>query len=81
MGLVAEIVGELVGQVVDPEQDLSHREIEVVRLLAEGRSNRGIAEALYLSEATVKTHLVRAYRKLRVGNRAAAVCRGLLGLT
>ncbi|WP_240363590.1 response regulator transcription factor [Streptomyces sp. S1A1-7] len=81
MGLVAEIVGELVGQVVDPEQDLSHREIEVVRLLAEGRSNRAIAEALYLSEATVKTHLVRAYRKLRVGNRAAAVCRGLLGLT
>ncbi|WP_371651210.1 response regulator transcription factor [Streptomyces mirabilis] len=66
MGLVAEIVGELVGQVVDPEKDLSHREIEVVRLLAEGRSNRGIAEALYLSEARVKTHLVRVYRKLRV---------------
>ncbi|MFF7598272.1 response regulator [Streptomyces mirabilis] len=85
MGLAAEIVGELVGQVVDPEQDLSHREIEVVRLLAEGRSNRGIAEALYLSEATVKTHLVRVYRKLRVENRAAAVSeavrRGLLELT
>ncbi|MFF0040048.1 response regulator [Streptomyces mirabilis] len=85
MGLAAEIVGELVGQVVDPEQDLSHREIEVVRLLAEGRSNRAIAEALYLSEATVKTHLVRVYRKLRVDNRAAAVSeavrRGLLELT
>ncbi|MGW1759089.1 response regulator [Streptomyces mirabilis] len=85
MGLAAEIVGELVGQVVDPEQDLSHREIEVVRLLAEGRSNRDIAEALYLSEATVKTHLVRVYRKLRVDNRAAAVSaavrRGLLELT
>lgn len=85
VGLAAEIVGELVGQVVDPEQDLSHREIEVVRLLAEGRSNRAIAEALYLSEATVKTHLVRVYRKLRVDNRAAAVSaavrRGLLELT
>ncbi|MET7893465.1 response regulator transcription factor [Streptomyces mirabilis] len=85
MGLAAEIVGELVSQVVDPEQDLSHREIEVVRLLAEGRSNRAIAEALYLSEATVKTHLVRVYRKLRVDNRAAAVSeavrRGLLELT
>ncbi|MEV4448568.1 MULTISPECIES: response regulator [Streptomyces] len=85
MGLAAEIVGELVGQVVNPEQDLSHREIEVVRLLAEGRSNRAIAEALYLSEATVKTHLVRVYRKLRVDNRAAAVSeavrRGLLELT
>jgi DNA-binding NarL/FixJ family response regulator len=85
MGLAAEIVGELVGQVVNPEQDLSHREIEVVRLLAEGRSNRAIAEALYLSEATVKTHLVRVYRKLKVDNRAAAVSeamrRGLLELT
>lgn len=81
MGLAAEIVGELVGQVVDPEQDLSQREIEVVRLLAEGRSNRAIAEALYLSEATVKTHLVRVYRKLSVDNRAAAVHRGLLELT
>ncbi|MFF1742103.1 response regulator [Streptomyces mirabilis] len=85
VGLAAEIVGELVGQVVNPEQDLSHREIEVVRLLAEGRSNRAIAEALYLSEATVKTHLVRVYRKLGVDNRAAAVSqavrRGLLELT
>jgi DNA-binding NarL/FixJ family response regulator len=85
MGLAAEIVGELVGQVVNPDQDLSHREIEVVRLLAEGRSNRAIAEALYLSEATVKTHLVRVYRKLKVDNRAAAVSeavrRGLLELT
>lgn len=66
---------------VDPEQDLSHREIEVVRLLAEGRSNRGIAEALYLSEAMVKTHLVRVYRELRVDNRATPVRRGLLELT
>lgn len=73
------------GDAVNPEQDLSHREIEVVRLLAEGRSNRAIAEALYLSEATVKTHLVRVHRKIRVDNRAAAVSaavrRGLLELT
>ncbi|MFH9964875.1 response regulator transcription factor [Streptomyces mirabilis] len=89
MGLAAEIVGEPVGQVVHPERDVRQREIDVVRLLAEGRSNRGIAEALYLSEATVKTHLVRVYRKLRVDNRAAAVSaavsaavrRGLLELT
>ncbi|WP_457784573.1 response regulator transcription factor [Streptomyces mirabilis] len=64
---------------------MSHRETEVVRLLAEGRSNRAIAEALYLSEATVKTHLARVHRKLRVDNRAAAVSaavrRGLLELT
>ncbi|WP_406333508.1 response regulator [Streptomyces sp. NBC_00203] len=85
MGLAPEIVGELVGQVVSPRHDLSDREIEVVRLMAEGRSNRAIAEALFLSEATIKTHLVRVYRKLKVDNRAAAVAeavrRGVLELT
>ncbi|MDT3399557.1 response regulator transcription factor [Streptomyces sp. B1866] len=85
VGLAAQIVGELVGHVARPDQDLSRREIQVVRLMAEGRSNRAIAEALFLSEATVKTHLVRIYRKLGVDNRAAAVSeavrRGLLELT
>ncbi|WP_037676685.1 response regulator transcription factor [Streptomyces griseus] len=84
MGLAPEIVGELVGQVVSPRAELTGREVEVIRLMAEGRSNRAIAEALFLSEATVKTHLVRVYRKLGVDNRAAAVSeavrRGLLDL-
>ncbi|MFD5076455.1 response regulator [Streptomyces sp. NPDC058371] len=73
VGLAPEVIGALVGQVVSPDHELTGREIEVVRLMAEGRSNRAIAEALVLSEATVKTHLVRIYRKLRVDNRAAAV--------
>jgi DNA-binding NarL/FixJ family response regulator len=85
VGLAPEIVGELVGQVVSPDHELSGREIEVVRLMAEGHSNRAIAGELFLSEATVKTHLVRIYRKLKVGNRPAAVSeavrRGLLELT
>jgi len=85
LGLAPEVVGELVGQVVSPEHELSGREIEVVRLMAEGHSNRAIAQALFLSEATVKTHLVRVYRKLKVDNRAAAVSeavrRGVLELT
>ncbi|MDX3457081.1 response regulator transcription factor [Streptomyces sp. ME02-8801-2C] len=85
LGLAPEIVGELVGQVVSPEQELSGREIEVVRLMAEGLSNRAIAGALFLSEATIKTHLVRVYRKLKVDNRAAAVSeavrRGVLELS
>lgn len=85
VGLATEIIGELVGQVVSPDHELSGREIEVVRLMARGRSNRAIAETLFLSEATVKTHLVRIYRKLRVSNRPAAVSeavrRGLLELT
>lgn len=73
LALAPEVVGELVGQVVSPDVDLTGREIEVVRLAAEGLSNRAIAQALFLSEATVKTHLVRIYRKLKVENRAAAV--------
>ncbi|OXM64000.1 response regulator [Amycolatopsis vastitatis] len=85
LGLAPEIVDGLVGQVVSPDPDLTTREIEVIRLLASGRSNRAIAEALFLSEATVKTHLVRIYRKLGADNRAAAVSeavrRGLLELT
>ncbi|MER6127222.1 response regulator transcription factor [Streptomyces sp. NPDC001795] len=84
MALASEVVGALVGQVVSPDHELTGREIEVVRLMAEGRSNRAIAQSLFLSEATVKTHLVRIYRKLSVENRAAAVSeavrRGLLDL-
>ncbi|MFC8520860.1 response regulator [Streptomyces sp. NPDC057257] len=85
LGLAPGIVGGLVGQVAAPAQELTAREREVVRLMADGHSNRAIAESLYLSEATVKTHLVRIYRKLGVDNRAAAVSeavrRGLLELT
>lgn len=84
MALAPEVVGELVGQVVSPDADLTEREVEVVRLAAEGLSNRAIAQALFLSEATVKTHLVRIYRKLKAENRAAAVTeaarRGLIQL-
>ncbi|WP_406154908.1 response regulator transcription factor [Streptomyces sp. NBC_00882] len=84
LGLAPELVGDLVGQVVSPAPELTQREKEVVRLMADGNSNRSIAHALYLSEATVKTHLVRIYRKLGVDNRAAAVSeavrRGLLDL-
>ncbi|KUL24230.1 response regulator [Streptomyces regalis] len=85
MGLAPGIVGDLVGQVVSPAPELTGRERQVVRLMADGHSNRSIAESLFLSEATVKTHLVRIYRKLGVDNRAAAVSeavrRGLLELT
>ncbi|WP_069768839.1 MULTISPECIES: response regulator transcription factor [unclassified Streptomyces] len=84
LGLAPEVVGELVSHVPSGERELSGREVEVVRLLADGLSNRSIAEALFLSEATVKTHLVRVYRKLGADNRAAAVSeavrRGLLDL-
>ena len=84
-GIAQEAVGLLVDEVIKPAAVLSDREIEVVRLLARGRSNRDIAADLFLSEATVKTHLVRIYRKLSAGNRAGAVSealrRGLLHLS
>ncbi|MER5522485.1 response regulator transcription factor [Streptomyces sp. NPDC002763] len=84
IGLAPEIVGDLVGQVAGLRTDLTQRETDVVRLMSEGHGNRSIAESLFLSEATIKTHLVRIYRKLGVDNRAAAVSeaarRGILDL-
>lgn len=82
MALAPEATERLAGRVAGPEPTLSERETEVVRLLAKGHNNRAIAAQLFLSEATVKTHLVRIYRKLgtenRVGTVAEAVRRGLI---
>ncbi|WP_028659069.1 response regulator [Nocardioides insulae] len=62
---------------------LSAREREVLVLVARGRANRAIAQELFVSEATVKTHLGHVYEKLGVTDRAAAVAtayeRGILG--
>ena len=55
-----------------PEFSLTHRERDILGLLAEGRSNRDIAQALYLSEKTVKAHLAAIFRKLGVANRTQA---------
>jgi DNA-binding NarL/FixJ family response regulator len=52
---------------------LSHRELEVLELVAAGTTNREAAARLFLSEATVKTHLMNIYAKLGVSDRAAAV--------
>jgi DNA-binding NarL/FixJ family response regulator len=51
---------------------LTEREIEILRLMAAGRSNGEVARILWLSEATVKLHLSRIYGKLEVTNRTAA---------
>ncbi len=55
------------------EQSLTGRELEVLRLIAAGGTNRSAAQRLMVSEATVKTHLLHAYDKLGVSDRAAAV--------
>jgi len=54
---------------------LTVREAEVLTLVATGRSNRDIGRELFLSEATVKSHLVHIFAKLGVGSRTAAVAR------
>jgi DNA-binding NarL/FixJ family response regulator len=65
-----------------PEEPLSARELEVLGLVAAGNTNREAAARLFISEATVKTHLLHIYEKLGVSDRAAAVAeafnRGLL---
>jgi DNA-binding NarL/FixJ family response regulator len=56
-----------------PSRALSEREIEVLRLVAEGRSNKAIGETMGLSALTVKSHLARIARKLGTGDRAGMV--------
>jgi len=56
---------------------LSIREIDVLTLVSKGSSNRQIADQLYVTEATVKTHLIHIYSKLNVSDRTAAVTKAL----
>ncbi len=55
------------------ELNLSSREYEVLQLLAKGQSNNDIAENLYLSTSTVKTHLYNLYSKMEVKSRTQAM--------
>ena len=77
------VASRVLASVRNPQQDpLSERELEVLGLVARGATNREAAKQLFISEATVKTHLIHIYTKLDVGDRAAAVAeafnRGLL---
>jgi len=81
--LSPSVATRLIGQMRAPAQEpLSQRELEVLGLIAGGRTNREAAAHLFISEATVKTHLLHVYGKLGVKDRAAAVAtayeRGLL---
>jgi DNA-binding NarL/FixJ family response regulator len=60
-----------------PHQRLSPRELEVLVLVGRGASNPAIAAALHLGMGTVKQHLERAFAKLRVSDRSAAVLRAV----
>ncbi|MBE1579302.1 response regulator [Amycolatopsis roodepoortensis] len=72
--LAPSVATRLMGQMRQPAPGpLSQRELEVLRLIAQGSTNREAAKRLFISEATVKTHLLHVYAKLGVNDRAAAV--------
>jgi DNA-binding NarL/FixJ family response regulator len=65
------------GQMPRTDGALTPKEREVLALLAQGRSNRQIGEALFISGATVKTHLTHLYEKLGVKDRRQAIAQAL----
>jgi len=81
VALAPSIAAMLVNRVKRPSVSLSAREKEVLGLVAQGLSNPSIAKQLFLSEATVKTHLLHAFEKLEVSDRTRAVTKAMeLGL-
>lgn len=81
--LAPPVAARLVRHVREPEaESLTAREVQVLGLVAEGKTNAEIGRALFISEATVKTHLLRTFAKLGVDDRTRAVLvayeRGLL---
>ncbi|MGW3347263.1 response regulator [Nonomuraea rubra] len=71
--LSAKVAARMMRRLRDPGPALSVREVEILELLASGAGNREIARRLFITEATVKTHLVHIYGKLGVDTRTAAV--------
>jgi DNA-binding NarL/FixJ family response regulator len=68
--VATRVVGQVRSSAPEP---ISQRELEVLEMVARGASNREAAARLFISEATVKTHLMHIYAKLGVNDRAAAV--------
>ncbi len=71
--LSPELTARMVQVMRTPRVKLTERELEVLRLLESGASNREIAKTLFVTEATVKTHLVHVFDKLGVDSRSRAV--------
>ncbi len=71
------VVTQLMGRVYKPGSSvLSDRELEILVMIAKGATNRQVAAQLFISEATVKTHVLHLFEKLGVNDRAAAVAAG-----
>jgi LuxR family maltose regulon positive regulatory protein len=73
LAATGEVVGPSVPKSAQTPSILSNRERDVVRLVANGLSNKAIADTLFISEETVKTHLRRIFEKLEVTSRTQAV--------
>lgn len=71
--LSPELEGRVVDRMTHGVPRLSARELDVLRLVADGLTNREIARRLFIAEGTVKTHLVHAFGKLDADSRTAAV--------
>ncbi|MBX9422029.1 MULTISPECIES: response regulator transcription factor [Streptomyces] len=71
--LAPAVAHRLMDRMRTPAQALTRRELEVLQLVGEGLSNQQISKALFLSQATVKSHLVHVFAKLGVDSRTAAV--------
>lgn len=89
--LASQLIRRLAGEPPQPAQEnapsaalaneLTHRELEVLKLVARGKTNQEIAEDLFISKATAKVHVGRIISKLGVSDRTQAVVRALqLGL-
>jgi DNA-binding NarL/FixJ family response regulator len=74
---VSRLLVQRTASPAEPAPELSGRELDVLRLVADGLSNRAIGERLFVGEATVKTHLLHAFAKLGVDDRTRAVTRAM----
>ena len=73
--LAPVVAARLMSRMAQPGPTLTARELDVLRLVAAGEPNRTIAKRLFVSEATVKTHLVHINEKLQTASRSQAVAR------
>ncbi|MFD3332143.1 response regulator [Streptomyces sp. NPDC058700] len=71
--LAPAVAHRLMDRMRTPAEALTRRELEVLQLVGEGLSNQQISKVLFLSQATVKSHLVHVFAKLCVDSRTAAV--------
>lgn len=74
--LTPSVASRLVSRVRTPGRRLTTRETQILQMVADGQNNQAIARELFITEATVKSHLVQVYAKLEVDSRTWAVAEG-----